>query len=62
MIIDYSLGSEPANRNKDQPISNAAANYLFIDTIPNTIVNPNGLFNRYFVFNDFGLKKVEQTV
>ena len=61
-IYDYSLGSEPANRNKDQPISNAAANYLFIDTIPNTIVNPNGLFNRLFVFNDFGLNKVEQTV
>jgi hypothetical protein len=62
IIMDYSLGSEPGNRNKDQPISNDAANYLFIDTIPNTIINPNGLFNRLFVFNDFGLKKVEQTV
>lgn len=60
MIYDYSLGGEPDNRNRDQPISNAAANYLFIDTIPDAIVNPNGLFNRYFVFNSFGLKKIEQ--
>ena len=61
-IMDYSLGSEPGNRNKDQPISNEAANYLFIDTIPGNIINPIGLFNRYFVFNDFGLKKIEQVV
>ena len=60
MIYDYSLGGEPDNRNRDQPISNAAANYLFIDTIPDTIVNPNGLFERYYVFNSFGLKKIEQ--
>jgi hypothetical protein len=37
-------------------------NYLFIDTIPGNIINPIGLFNRYFVFNDFGLKKIEQVV
>jgi hypothetical protein len=59
VIYDYSLGSEP-HKGKDQPISNEAANYLFIDTIPNTIINPDGLFNRFFVFNDFGLKTFEQ--
>ena len=56
-VMSYNLGSEPDN-GKDRPISNAAATYLFIDTIPNCIVNSNGLFNRYFVFNSFGLKKV----
>ena len=60
MILDYSVGGEPTNRGQDQPIPNAAAQYLFIDTIPGTIVNANGLFNRVFVFNDFGLKKIEQ--
>ena len=60
MILDYSVGSEPTNRGQDQPIPNAAAQYLFIDTIPGTIVNANGLFNRVFVFNNFGLKMIEQ--
>jgi len=60
MIMDYSLGSEPTNRNKDQPIPDNAARYLFIDTIPGTVVNANGLFNRVFVFQQFGLKTVEQ--
>jgi hypothetical protein len=58
-IFDYSLGSEPHN-GRDQPISNEAANYLFIDTIPGTIINPDGLFNRLFVFKQFGLKTIEQ--
>jgi hypothetical protein len=61
-IINYSLGSEPTNRNKDQPIPDNAARYLFIDTIPGTIVNANGLFNRVFVFQEFGLKTVEQVI
>lgn len=61
ILYDYSLGIEPDGR-KDRPISDDAARYLFIDTILGTIVNPNGLFNRYFVFNDFGLKKIEQAV
>lgn len=56
VIMDYSVGSEPKNMH-DQPIPDAAARYLFIDTIPGTIVNANGLFNRYFVFNEFGLKR-----
>ena len=59
-LYDYSIGIEPTNRGSDQPIPNAAAQYLFIDTIPDTIVNVNGLFNRFFVFNEFGLKKIEQ--
>lgn len=56
IVYDYSLGGEPKN-GKDQPITDNAARYLFIDTIPGTVVNPNGLFNRYFVFNDFGLRR-----
>jgi hypothetical protein len=58
-IYDYSVGIEPHN-GRDQPIPVAAANYLFIDTIPGTIINANGLFERYFVFNQFGLKMIEQ--
>lgn len=53
-IFDYSLGWTPKNGN-DNPISNDAAIYLFIDTVPGTIINPNGLFNRYYVFYNFGL-------
>jgi hypothetical protein len=60
IIYNYSIGSEPTNRGSDQPITDGAARYLFIDTIPETVVNVNGLFNRVFVFNDFGLKKIEQ--
>jgi hypothetical protein len=60
MILNYSVGGEPTNRGQDQPIPNGAAQYLFIDTIPGTIVNANGLFERYFVFNSFGLKTIEQ--
>ena len=56
VIYNYSVGSEPKN-GKDQPIPDDAARYLFIDTIPGTIVNANGLFNRVFVFNNFGLKR-----
>jgi len=55
-FYDFSLGWEPTHGN-DHPISNDAANYLFIDTIPGTIVNPDGLFNRYYVFYNFGLSQ-----
>ena len=55
-LFDYSLGWPPEHGN-DRPISNDAANYLFIDTIPGTIVNVNGLFNRYYVFYNFGLSQ-----
>ena len=60
VIYNYSVGSEPTNRGEDQPIPDAAAKYLFIDTIPGTIINANGLFNRLFVFNSFGLRRIEQ--
>lgn len=53
-FMDYSLGWAP-DHGKDRPISDAAATYLFIDTIPGTVVNPDGLFNRYYVFYNFGL-------
>jgi hypothetical protein len=61
VVYDYSVGIDPHNGN-DRPISNEAATYLFIDTNPGTIVNPNGLFNRLFVFTQFGLKTIEQVV
>ena len=55
-VDQWTLGSKPIN-NKDQPISDSAARYLFIDTIPGNIVNPSGLFNRSFFFNDCGIMK-----
>lgn len=59
MLLDYSLGSAPVH-GKDQPVPDAAATYMFIDTIPGTVINAAGLFNRLFVFTGFGLKTVEQ--
>ena len=59
IVLDYSLGYPPLH-GKDQPIPDAAARYLFLDTIPGTIVNPNGLFTRVFVFQGFGLRVIEQ--
>ena len=56
-MYDYSIGIEPTSRGYDQPIPNLDAQYLFIDTIPEIVININGLFNRFFVFNNFGLKK-----
>ena len=55
IINDSSIGLPPIHNN-DQPISDAAARYLFIDSIPGDIINPQGLFNRNFVFKDFGMK------
>ena len=40
----------------DGSISDAAANYLFIDSTPGTVINPNGLFNREDVFTKLGIK------
>ena len=31
-----------------------SCDYLFIDSYDNVIINPNGLFHRYFVFNNMG--------
>jgi hypothetical protein len=56
IVNEWTLGSPPLN-GKDQPISDAAAHYLFIDTISGVIVNPSGLFNRSFLFNDCGIVK-----
>jgi hypothetical protein len=40
----------------DGSISDAAANYLFIDSTPGTAINPNGLFTREDVFKNLGIK------
>jgi len=55
-IYNYYLGW-PVKNTHLNPISNDAANYLFIDTIPGNIINPNGLFKRYDVFYNFGLEQ-----
>jgi hypothetical protein len=57
----FTLGIAPI-KGADQPISNAAANYLFIDSIPGDITNSSGLFNRAFLFNDCGINVVKYPV
>lgn len=59
IVHESSLGSPPIHNN-DQTISDAAARYLFIDSIPGDIINSEGLFNRDFVFHNFGMKIVQQ--
>lgn len=54
----FTLGMAPI-KNTDEPISNSAANYLFIDSIPGDITNSSGLFNRAFFFNDCGINIVK---
>ena len=61
IVNDSSIGLPPSHNN-DQPISDAAARYLFIDSIPGDIINPQGLFNRNFVFKDFGMKVASQYI
>ena len=61
IVSEATIGSPPIHIN-DQPISDAAARYLFIDSIPGDIINPNGLFNRSFVFDSFGMKRVRQYI
>jgi len=46
----------------DGHISNAACQYLFIDSYDNVIINPKGLFERSFVFNKLaGIKHTTHT-
>jgi len=43
----------------DGHLNDSACDYLFIDSYDNIIINPNGLFHRYFVFNNMG--KIKHT-
>lgn len=61
LVSESDLGIAPI-KGKTQTISDAAARYLFIDSIPGDIVNPNGLFNRCFIFNSCGIRVVRQIV
>ena len=55
-VNESTIGSPPIKGN-DQPISDAAGRYLFIDSIPGDVINPSGLFTRDFIFNCCGIKK-----
>jgi len=43
----------------DGHLNDSACDYLFIDSYDNVIINSNGLFHRYFVFNNMG--KIKHT-
>lgn len=61
MVNESSLGSPP-NKGNDQPISDGAAKYLFIDSIPGDIINNSGLFTREYIFNSAGIKNCKQII
>jgi hypothetical protein len=50
----WTLGSG-ASAFTDGHLNTPACNYLFIDSIDNVIINPNGLYHRTFVFNSLGI-------
>ncbi|HLL42237.1 MAG TPA: hypothetical protein VK369_03820, partial [Segetibacter sp.] len=39
------------------PFPDAASDILFIDDTPGHVINPNGLFNRSYVFQQFSTTK-----
>jgi hypothetical protein len=43
----------------DGHLNDNACDYLFIDSYDNVVINPNGLFHRYFVFNN--MAKIKHT-
>lgn len=61
MVNEASLGSPP-NKGNDQTISDGAAKYLFIDSIPGDIINTSGLFTREYIFNSAGIKNCNQII
>ena len=52
-LIYYNLGID------GYPFPEAASNLLFKDDIPGHIINPDGLFNRSYVFQQFSKNKPE---
>jgi hypothetical protein len=55
-IEEYNLG-RGASTLSDGSLSGGACNYLFQDSVPGTIINPNGLFTRQDVFTKMELKQ-----
>jgi hypothetical protein len=55
LIQEYNIGSGAVYPFKDGSISAGACQYLFIDSTPGTIINPNGLFTRAQVFTGLGI-------
>jgi len=54
-VFEYNIGRGVTNFS-DGSLNDDACNYLFIDSIDNVIINPDGLFNRTFVFNNLGIR------
>jgi hypothetical protein len=54
-VFEYNIGSG-VNNHSDGSLNDNACNYLFIDSIDNVIINPDGLFHRTFVFNNLGIR------
>jgi len=56
-VGEYNLGTGAGPLGlTDGSISDDAANYLFIDSTPDNVINPKGLFKREDVFKHLGLK------
>ncbi|KST66360.1 hypothetical protein [Mastigocoleus testarum] len=56
IIKEYSLGTE-AQLYKDNSLNIDACKYLFKDSTPGVVINPDGLFTREEVFNSLNIKE-----
>lgn len=54
-VFEYNIGSGFSFMS-DGSLNDNACNYLFIDSIDNVVINPDGLFHRTFVFNNLGIR------
>ena len=48
------LTFKEGNENHFQEIPNGACSYLFINSTPDVVINPQGLFTREYVFDKGG--------
>jgi hypothetical protein len=53
-IHQYSLGRN-ASPNSDGALNRDACNYLFSDSVPGVVINPDGLFMREYLFTNMGI-------
>jgi hypothetical protein len=55
LMHEYSLGGQTSSLNANT-ISDDAAEYLFIDSVPNKVINKKGVFTREKVFTGLGIR------
>lgn len=53
-VDEFCLNFKEGNENHFQEIPNGACSYLFINSTPDVVINPQGLFTREYVFDKRG--------